>query len=65
MKISTIDKPKFDPEARLRDGSHWNIILYAEDLFAIEKDLGRHTSPVELKKVLIGVFTGSYKLVKR
>lgn len=56
---------KFDPADRLKDGKSMTIVLSAINWFQIEKALERRVSPTEIRELIMGVFCGKYKIVKR
>ena len=65
MKLDEIKKPAFDPEVRIKEAKMLNVILTPYDWFMIEKELGRHVTAMEIRELIMAVFTGSHKIVKR
>jgi hypothetical protein len=64
MRLSE-HKAAFDPSARVKDAKALMIILSPEQWANIEHMLGRHVAREELQELLLGLFSGKYKLVKR
>ena len=65
MKFAEHVKPKFDPRIRITDSKNMHIVLTPFEWCGIESSLGRHVGPDEIKELILGLFSGTYKLVKR
>lgn len=65
MKLSEAPTAKFDPTVRLRDGKILHVSFTPGQWMQMEKELGRHISGTEISELILGCFTGVYKIVKR
>ena len=65
MKFSEIPKTKFDPSVRVRDAKILHVSFTPTQWMQMEKELGRHISGTEITELILGCFTGAYKIVKR
>jgi hypothetical protein len=65
MKLGEAALPKFDPEIRLREGRTMYVVFVPEDWYKMELSLGKHISTTEIRDLIMGVFCGTHKIVKR
>jgi len=65
MKIAEIKHPVFDPDARIKDGRVLSVHFTTVEWATIERSLERHVTRDEIHELIMGVFAGRYKVVKR
>lgn len=65
MRLSEVKTPRFDPSVRLKEAKTLHIFLTPEEWAGVEVGLGKHTNSIELKELILGLFSGKYKVVER
>lgn len=65
MRFSEAPEAKFDPLVRLRDKKILHVSFTPDQWMIMETKLGRHISATEISELILGVFLGEFKIVKR
>lgn len=65
MKISEIEKPKFDPYIRIKEAKVLHVSFTPAEWASMEERMGKYISPTEIRELILGVFAGEFKIVKR
>jgi len=65
MRIKEHSKPAFDPLARIKDGAPLIVTFTPSDWQLMERKLGYYVGGSQIRELILGVFVGDYKIVKR